>query len=93
MYIVIVAWIYVVFMMSVTEKNAVAGIMTFLLYGVVPVGIMFYLMRSRHRKHRRLAQERQRQQDLHLNDLQPDAMQANNLPPQDLKAQEVQALK
>tara|TARA_R110001599_G_scaffold159052_1_gene346135 strand:- start:161653 stop:161871 length:219 start_codon:yes stop_codon:yes gene_type:complete len=62
MYIVIVAWIYVVFMMSVTEKNAVAGIMTFLLYGLVPVGILFYLMRSG--KRRRIIQERQRQEQL-----------------------------
>lgn len=76
MYIVIVAWIYVVFMMSVTEKNAVAGIMTFLLYGVVPVGILFYLMRTGHRKRRRLAQERQSQRDLQLNDLPSQKLQA-----------------
>lgn len=83
MYIVIVAWIYVVFMMSVTEKNAVAGIMTFLLYGVVPVGILFYLMRNGQRKRRRLVQERQSGQDIQLHDL----------PPQELPAQEMQQMK
>lgn len=64
MYIVIVAWIYVVFMMAIMEENAVAGIMTFLLYGLLPVGILFYLMRSGHRKRKRYVLEQQRQQNV-----------------------------
>jgi len=40
MYIVAIAWLYVVFMMSITERTAVAGVMTFLLYGVFPLTIV-----------------------------------------------------
>ena len=44
MYIVAIAWIYVVFMMAITETSVIAGIMTFLLYGVLPVTIIVYVM-------------------------------------------------
>lgn len=60
MYIVVIAWIYVVFMMAITETSVVAGIMTFLLYGVLPVTILAYLMGSGHRRRKRHAQEMQR---------------------------------
>jgi hypothetical protein len=58
MYIVAIAWIYVVLMMSVTETSVVAGVMTFLLYGALPVGILYYLAGSGRRKRQR---QRQRQ--------------------------------
>lgn len=41
MHIVAIGWMYVVLMMSLTEKSFVAGVMTFLFYGVVPVGIIW----------------------------------------------------
>ncbi|WP_076591637.1 hypothetical protein [Herminiimonas arsenitoxidans] len=57
MYIVAIAWIYVVFMMAITEVSVVAGIMTFLLYGVLPVSIIVYVMGTGQRKRKRQAQE------------------------------------
>lgn len=57
MYIVAIAWIYVVLMMSVTEHTVVAGIMTFLFYGVVPVTIILYLMGASGRKRKRILAE------------------------------------
>jgi hypothetical protein len=54
MYIVALAWIYVVFMMSITEYSVVAGIMTFLLYGVLPLAIILYLMGTPQRKRNRM---------------------------------------
>lgn len=57
MYIVAIAWIYVVLMMSITESSIVAGIMTFLMYGVLPLTIILYLMRTPHRKRQRQAAE------------------------------------
>jgi hypothetical protein len=54
MYIVAIAWIYVVLMMSLTEHSLIAGIMTFLLYCVLPLTIILYLMgtpRRRQRQH------------------------------------------
>lgn len=64
MYIIAIAWIYVVFMMAIMETTAIAGIMTFLLYGVLPVAIIVYVMGSGGRKRKRRAQEIQRQEEL-----------------------------
>jgi len=58
MYIVALAWIYVVFMMSITENSVVAGIMTFLLYGIVPVSIILYVMGTPQRKRKRKEAEK-----------------------------------
>ena len=58
MYIVVIAWIYVVFMMSITEQSAVAGIMTFLMYGVLPLAIILYVMDTPQRKRRRATAEK-----------------------------------
>jgi len=40
MYIVAMGWIYVILMMAVTEKNFISGLLTFLLYGVLPLAVM-----------------------------------------------------
>ena len=55
MWIVAIAWIYVVGLMSVTETSIVAGVMTFLGYCVLPLSILFYLTGG---KRRRAARER-----------------------------------
>lgn len=55
MYIVAIAWLYVVLMMSITERTAVAGVMTFLLYGVFPLTVVLYLMGTPQRKRNRQA--------------------------------------
>ena len=57
MHIVAIAWLYVVLMMSLTETSVIAGIMTFLFYGVFPLTIILYLMSSGERKRRRKARE------------------------------------
>jgi len=43
MYIVVIAWMYVVLMMSITESSIVAGVMTFLFYGLLPCALMVWL--------------------------------------------------
>lgn len=55
LHIVAIAWIYVVLMMSIAEHSVVAGIMTFLLYGVLPLTIILYLMNTPNRKKRQEA--------------------------------------
>ena len=52
MLIVAVAWIYVVGLMSLTETSFIAGFMTFLMYCVVPLSILFYLTGGRGRRRR-----------------------------------------
>lgn len=49
MYIVPIAWLYVALMMSVAEATNTTGtvlgaIITFMLYGLLPVGLMLYFM-------------------------------------------------
>lgn len=55
MYVVIIAWIYVVLMMSVAEATNTTGtllgaIVTFFLYGVGPAALVAYLMGTPARK-------------------------------------------
>lgn len=58
MYIVAIAWIYVVLMMSITEHSVTAGVMTFLLYGVLPLAIILYVMGTPQRKRNRANAEK-----------------------------------
>ena len=53
MHIAAVGWIYVVLMMSIVEESFVAGIMTFFLYGVLPVTIIIYIGGTGKRRRRR----------------------------------------
>jgi len=58
MWIVAVAWIYVVALMAATEPSIVHGVMTFLFYCALPLSIVFYLTGSKRRRARREAQAR-----------------------------------
>ena len=64
MYIVALAWLYVILMMSITERSVIAGIMTFLLYGVFPLVIILYLMGTPQRKRRRKEAEKLRMEEM-----------------------------
>lgn len=63
MWIVAVAWIYVVGLMALTEPNIVAGIMTFSAYCLLPLSILYYLSGSKRRRLRNEAASRQRAAD------------------------------
>lgn len=53
--IVSIAWVYVVGLMALTEPTVVAGIVTFLFYCVLPLGIVAYIANSGKRRRRRQA--------------------------------------
>ncbi|MFZ6691054.1 hypothetical protein [Undibacterium sp. SXout20W] len=53
MYIVAIAWVYVVLLMAITEPSVIAGIMTFVFYCLFPLTILLYLMRTPQRKRER----------------------------------------
>ena len=66
MYLIAIAWIYVVLMMSVAEAISTQGtvlgaVFTFILYGVMPLSILMYIMgtpgRKRARREAESAQE------------------------------------
>ena len=55
MYLVVIAWIYVVLMMSLTEAfssqgSVLGAVVTFVLYGVLPLSIVIYILGTPARK-------------------------------------------
>jgi hypothetical protein len=55
MYLVVIGWLYVTMMMAVAEANNSTGtvlgaLITFVLYGVLPVALVVYLMLTPARK-------------------------------------------
>lgn len=62
MYLVAIAWIYVVLMMAVAEavssqSSVLGAVITFLLYGVMPLAIVMYILGTPGRKRARRAAE------------------------------------
>lgn len=62
MYLIVIAWLYVALMMAVAEATHASGtllgaIVTFVLYGVAPVGLVVYLMGRPGRRRARQARE------------------------------------
>ena len=72
MYMVAIAWIFVALMMSITESSIVAGVLTFLLYGLAPLALFLWLMGTQARK--RMAYKREMER-LRLASANPDKAQ------------------
>ena len=79
MYIVPIAWLYVALMMSVAEATnsngtVLGAVITFVLYGLLPVALVLYLMGTPARKRRIRALElTQREQARPAASVEPDA--------------------
>ena len=62
MYLVVIAWLYVVLMMAVAEAfssqgSVLGAVITFLFYGVLPLCLVIYILNTPQRKARRQAEE------------------------------------
>ena len=62
MYLIAIAWIYVVVMMAVAEALSSQGtvlgaVITFVLYGVLPLALVMYILGTPMRRRRRRAAE------------------------------------
>ena len=53
MYIIVIAWLYVVILMAATEKSIAAGLLTFTFYGLVPCALLLWILGTKHRRHYR----------------------------------------
>lgn len=53
MWIVAIGWSYVVILMAATETSVIAGVMTFLVYCMIPLSLLFYLTGAKRRRVRR----------------------------------------
>ncbi len=57
LYLIAIAWVYVVLMMSLVESSVIAGIMTFIFYCIIPLGLVLYILTSPARKRQRKLEE------------------------------------
>ncbi len=88
MYIVAIAWIYVALMMSVAEATntngtVLGGIVTFILYGILPTAIIIYIMDAPRRKRVRLSLEREASEPVksqNVHDTQADTPKPSGAP-------------
>ena len=81
MYLIVIAWMYVVLMMSVAEATHPTGtllgaLITFVLYGVGPVALVVYVMRAPAR--RKAIKAREAAEATTVN---PDLQGSNSLAP------------
>lgn len=65
MYIIAIAWLYVTVLMAATEKSVVAGLLTFIFYGLIPCAILLWILGAKHRKFKALHKE---SLDQHMHD-------------------------
>ena len=93
MYIVPIAWLYVAFMMAVAEATSTQGTVlgaffTFVLYGLMPIGLLLYFMGTPGRRRKRLAREAEETEAY----LAAQAAQAALTPPAEPVPQPAQAI-
>jgi hypothetical protein len=57
MYIIAIAWLYVTVLMAATEANITAGVLTFVIYGLLPSALFIWVIGTPQRRRIRLARE------------------------------------
>jgi hypothetical protein len=50
MYIIAIGWLYVTFIMAISETSVVAGVMTFVFYGLLPCSLLLWILGSKRRR-------------------------------------------
>lgn len=72
MYIVAIGWLYVTMLVAVNEPTVVAGIVSFLFYGLLPCALVVWLGSFKARSQRRRSLANQRADDGDRGDAQAD---------------------
>lgn len=75
MYIIAIGWLYVTVLLAASEPNFIIGVLSFLIYGLLPCGILLWISGSKVRRQRRAYQESladQRAHDDNRGNSQPD---------------------
>lgn len=57
MYIIAIAWLYVVILMAATEPSLTAGLLTFVLYGAAPLALFLWLFGTPYRRRQQSTHE------------------------------------
>lgn len=55
MYIIAIGWLYVTLLMALTETSIVAGILSFVFYGLAPTALLAWLLGTKARRRRSAA--------------------------------------
>lgn len=50
MYVIAIAWLYVTLLMAATETSVIAGILTFVFYGMAPLALLLWLFGTPQRR-------------------------------------------
>lgn len=57
MYIIAIGWLYVTVLIAANEPSIVAGVISFLFYGLVPCSLLLWISASKVRRQRKAYQE------------------------------------
>ncbi len=68
MYIIAIGWLYVTLLIAVNEPTVVAGIISFLFYGLLPCSLLIWMSGSKVRRQRRRHLESMANQAAHQRD-------------------------
>ena len=60
MHIIAIGWLWVAFMMAITQKSILAGLSTFVFYGLLPCALLLYFLTAPVRRRRMARREAQR---------------------------------
>jgi hypothetical protein len=52
MHIVAIAWLFVTILMALTERSVTAGLLTFILYGLAPLSLFWWIVATPRRRAR-----------------------------------------
>ncbi len=57
MYIIAIAWLYVAFMMAITEPSVIGGVLTLVFYGLLPCALLLWLVGTPQRRRNKALRE------------------------------------
>lgn len=80
MYIVAIAWLYVVLMMAVTERSVVGAVLTFLFYGLFPLALFLWVFGGPARSRARARAREKRATSVASESAEPSVSQPVNEP-------------
>jgi hypothetical protein len=55
MYIIAIAWLYVIILMAATEPSFIGGLLTLVFYGLVPLALFLWLFGTPQRRRNQIA--------------------------------------
>jgi hypothetical protein len=80
MYIIAIGWLYVTLLVAINEASVIAGIISFLFYGLLPCGLLLWISGSKVRRQRRAYREHLAASQQAATDAPPSSGEADAAP-------------